>query len=82
MRTAQEGEHVAREVGEVGDRQRPTDAMRTPPIAGPTIIPRLPANIDSAAAAGISSLSTRRGMSESREGRWRPLSADMSAAAT
>src|SRR5258706_537551 len=39
-----------------------------PASAGPAIIPTLPRSMDSLAAAGISSRSTRRGVSASRDG--------------
>ena len=60
----------------------PTVAISTPPSAGPAIMPTLPRNAWSAAAAGISSGSTSRGVIASSDGRCSPLRADMIAAAT
>src|SRR5262245_37084024 len=58
----------------------PVDAISSPPIAGPAIIPTLPRTTASDAAAGNSRFSTRRGSRDSIAGRRRPLTADIHAA--
>src|SRR4029079_9694880 len=60
---------------------RPIVAMRTPPSAGPAIIPTSPRSESSAAAAISSSRGTRRGTIESRAGRRKPSNAAPSGAA-
>jgi hypothetical protein len=56
--------------------------MRTPPTAGPAIIPNSPRSESSAEAAVSSSRDTSRGTIESRAGRWKPSSAAPSGATT
>ena len=61
---------------------RPRVAIRIPPTAGPVTMPMLPRKESSALAATSSWRSTRRGVSASSGGRWRPSSPAMSAPTT
>ena len=56
--------------------------MRTPPTAGPAIMPNSPRSESSAEAAISSSRETSRGTIESSAGRWKPSSAAMSGVTT
>ena len=61
---------------------RPIVAMRTPPTAGPAIMPNSPRRESSAEAAVSSSRVTSRGTIESSAGRWKPSIAAMSGVTT